>query len=137
MQETLGNAWKRVAICGDDLLAVWPTTLVETYNAIIGECGGKISEGKHFTFSNAGCFTEKLFFLRTRQEELPFAKPETPICKSRFSLEDFDIPLSELDTKMTRREKRLSSIPGKSGYPSRNASKDLIVVPSNQQKTIF
>jgi hypothetical protein len=35
-------------ICGDDLLAICPRVVADTYATIVGECGGKISKGKHF-----------------------------------------------------------------------------------------
>jgi hypothetical protein len=55
---------KSAAVCGDDLEAFWPDLVIDRYHMVLNQCGGKISVGKHFVLSRAGCFTEKLFSVK-------------------------------------------------------------------------
>lgn len=51
----------RAVVCGDDLVAIWPQSVIDKYHGLLGACGAKISSGKHFVFTDSGVFTEKCF----------------------------------------------------------------------------
>jgi hypothetical protein len=52
------------AICGDDLEAFWSKMVIDRYHTVLNQCGGQISQGKHFVFPRTGCFTEKCFAIK-------------------------------------------------------------------------
>jgi hypothetical protein len=51
----------RAVICGDDLLAVAPPSVIDRYERNILRCGGELSPGKHSRTSYRGVFLEMLF----------------------------------------------------------------------------
>lgn len=56
----------RVAICGDDLVAHWPRSVVDRYHRVMEKCHVQLSASKHFVLQSAGVFTEKCFRVQTR-----------------------------------------------------------------------
>jgi len=56
--EPVYRSLKTTRICGDDLLGHWPEKICRTYEKLVLDCGGKLSEGKHFKSKKAFVFTE-------------------------------------------------------------------------------
>ncbi|QJT93751.1 RNA-dependent RNA polymerase [Erysiphe necator associated narnavirus 19] len=52
---------KSAAIGGDDLIARWPSSMVQSYRRIVADCNGLVSAGKDFTSTTGGNFTEMSF----------------------------------------------------------------------------
>ncbi|APG77072.1 RNA-dependent RNA polymerase [Beihai narna-like virus 24] len=65
----LPSAAPRTAICGDDLAAVWPTSVVQRYESIVKSCGGQFSAGKHYKSRTYLMFTEEAFRLRVEMRD--------------------------------------------------------------------
>jgi hypothetical protein len=76
------------AICGDDLIGLWPDGVIKRYEDIVVRCGGKFSEGKHFDASVGGVFTEEMYFLEalqtSRKVRIPYRRPCRPMLGDFF-----------------------------------------------------
>jgi hypothetical protein len=56
-------AYQATAIGGDDLIAAWPSKLVDCYVSTVRECGGSFSKGKAYFHELGGNFTELSFWV--------------------------------------------------------------------------
>lgn len=67
------------SVCGDDLIAYWPTSVAELYEIELGKLGFVTNTSKHYISSIGGVFTEIPFFGKKRKVNKPLhqvMKPE-------------------------------------------------------------
>jgi hypothetical protein len=68
-------------LCGDDMVGIWPTNMINNYETLVRKCNGRFSKGKHYvshfqkrykgskTLEAFGHFTEETFRVECMSRE--------------------------------------------------------------------
>nr|AYP67570.1 RNA-dependent RNA polymerase [Wangarabell virus] len=86
----IGREWKiskklidqTYSVCGDDLIAYWPSAVADLYGGMLTRLGFRTNEKKHYLSPIGGIFTEIAFFGKKKSAKVPLYQVTKPVIQS-------------------------------------------------------